>query len=310
MKRTVLFVVTSVLLFGLGCGDSETSNNFGAVALPLTATGANGEVYKLSPARLRATGVTDPAFSQTFNVSEQSEFRVDLVPAQYQIELLSGWALTEGGTPIDDRVVLESPNPVPVDIEVRATTPITFVFGIGDTAIAFGNGQLAVDIDVNDRRGAGGVSGAGGSGGVGGVPECASDPDCEDGDLCTTDACSGDVCFSSPKSCSDGNACTVDSCDPGTGDCSNANVPNGIDCDFADDCEVGTICIPQAGSCVLGDCIQCGSNGSCSDLNACTTDTCSANRCSYVQRPNGTACSIGGTTGSCVFGTCRPVLVP
>lgn len=51
---------------------------------------------------------------------------------------------------------------------------------------------------------------------------CLSPPiDCEDGDLCSIDACDPDTgaCQHAPQVCSDTDRCTVDSCDPANGQC-------------------------------------------------------------------------------------------
>lgn len=136
-----------------------------------------------------------------------------------------------------------------------------------------------------------------------------SNPDlvCEDANLCTTDSCdSGSGCVFSEKNCSDGNVCTDDNCDPATGNCSNPNRSNGTDCDSYANCDPFEFCFPIPGSCVLGSCIVCSSNGSCSDLNPCTSDTCTSGRCSYANLPNGTSC---GSKSQCLLGRCIPVIV-
>jgi len=77
-------------------------------------------------------------------------------------------------------------------------------------------------------------------------PACVADGDCDDGDLCTTDACDG-VCVHDPIDCDDGNACSVDSCSAG-------------------------ICVNTAFS--------------CDDGNACTVDACDAyGGCSITPVP-------------------------
>jgi len=49
---------------------------------------------------------------------------------------------------------------------------------------------------------------------------CGSDPDCDDGNACTTDSCDTITgCVNDPINCDDGIACTTDSCDPATGEC-------------------------------------------------------------------------------------------
>lgn len=285
-RTTYLSFATGIALSALllhGCGSEDAASEpVGSVSLPLSAS-ANGIDYRLSPARLRVSGVSDPDFVQTYNASEQDVFRADLTPGQYELELLSGWVLNEGAAPVVDRVVLESPNPVPFEVDAGAVTQVTFVFGIGDSAISFGNGQVAVDIDVNDRR-----------------LECAEDGDCDDGDLCTIDECREGACVAAPVDCSDGNSCTSDSCDPSTGACTITNVSNGTLCDLD-----GTLA-----SCLRGTCFVCTSNGSCSDSNSCTTDVCSiGGLCSYTTVDNGTSCTTpGGGNGTCFLGQCQPDL--
>lgn len=43
-------------------------------------------------------------------------------------------------------------------------------------------------------------------------PACAVDQDCDDGDPCTTETCSGGVCAAVDQDCSDGNPCTFEAC--------------------------------------------------------------------------------------------------
>jgi hypothetical protein len=56
--------------------------------------------------------------------------------------------------------------------------------------------------------GTGGIAGAGGSGGTGGaMPECESPEDCDDGEECTTNACTEGACEYTPVV--DGTTCDV-----------------------------------------------------------------------------------------------------
>jgi len=62
---------------------------------------------------------------------------------------------------------------------------------------------------------------------------CASGdaPDCDDGNICTTDSCDpGSGCTHAPVTCEDGNACTVNSCDPHEG-CITSDYICGACCD-------------------------------------------------------------------------------
>ena len=86
---------------------------------------------------------------------------------------------------------------------------------------------------------------------------CITAADCDDGSLCTTDACVDELCDNQPA-CNDGDPCTVDSCDAGTGICSFP----------ADSCDDGDACTVD--SCVLGcanDPLDCGSKQMCVDGN-------------------------------------------
>jgi subtilisin family serine protease len=95
-------------------------------------------------------------------------------------------------------------------------------------------------------------------------PGCSTNGDCNDGNLCTTDACSGSVCSHTPTSCDDGNLCTVDICDPVSG-C----VHQAVNCDDAntctsDSCSAATGCVhtPICGTCAASG-ESCTSNADC-----------------------------------------------
>ena len=84
---------------------------------------------------------------------------------------------------------------------------------------------------------------------------------CDDGNLCTTDECSGTAgCLHSLMLCDDGDACTLDTCEAG-GFCQHAPVS----CDDANACT--TDACSSAGNCQH-------SAQSCDDKDACTADAC------------------------------------
>ena len=95
---------------------------------------------------------------------------------------------------------------------------------------------------------------------------CKASSECNDNNLCTTDACVNQYCKFTPTpgccmgngDCNDGNACTLDTC-PGPGG----------QCGFA----------PIAGCCL--------SSAQCDDKNACTADACTSNVCKNTN----TCCS-------------------
>lgn len=76
---------------------------------------------------------------------------------------------------------------------------------------------------------------------------------CSDGNLCTSDGCSGGVCTHSDLSagtlCDDANACTLDTCNA-SGGCQHANVGNGLACEDGSACTVADSC--QSGACTAG----------------------------------------------------------
>ncbi len=145
--------------------------------------------------------------------------------------------------------------------------------------------------------------------------------ECDDGNPCTDDGCSGSACTHSNNgaSCSDGNPCTVgDHCSGGS--CSGTQ----MDCSWASDacndaaCESGT-CVkhPKAGNCDDGDpCTHddvcaggvCqGTALDCSALaDACNDAGCSGGVCTTFPHDgpcdDANACTAGD---ACVQGVCK-----
>ncbi len=118
---------------------------------------------------------------------------------------------------------------------------------------------------------------------------CSSDPECNDSNDCTTDACVGGTCQNTPlpddtpcsggiccggtcttlvctfdSDCDDVDLCTTDTCTSG-GTCSAACSNDPIDCDDSDACTTDS-CDPGSGC--VNDPIDCD------DSEPCTTDTC------------------------------------
>jgi hypothetical protein len=91
--------------------------------------------------------------------------------------------------------------------------------------------------------------------------ECENDQDCEDGNLCTHNACSGGRCSLTYDDCDDGNPCTIDDCNPTEG-C----VTDPVRCDANDACLIGE-CVPATGVCDFTEV-------TCDDADPCTADAC------------------------------------
>ncbi len=120
--------------------------------------------------------------------------------------------------------------------------------------------------------------------GCGAAPECLVDADCDDGNVCTVDACGGGVCTNLEITCNDGSACTSDSCNPVSGcafmpiNCNDGNVCTWDSCHSASGC-VHTPNICYDGNICTSDACDPASGctfkpDSCQDDNACTWDVC------------------------------------
>ncbi len=97
---------------------------------------------------------------------------------------------------------------------------------------------------------------------------CVADADCDDGDPCTVERCSGGRC-TVPPSCDDGNPCNgVETCRPEAGGCvAGVPAPDGTPCADATVCNGDETC--AGGACVAGPAPLCV------DGDTCTADVCS-----------------------------------
>jgi hypothetical protein len=136
---------------------------------------------------------------------------------------------------------------------------------------------------------------------------------CSDGSACTSgDLCSGGACVpGSVIDCNDGNLCTTDACDTLTG-CKHVN--NSVSCDDGDACTSNDTCgaAKCTGATVVG---CCTSNGQCDDGNACTVDSCDPGTSKCVHNTaaadnqlcnaDGSGCTQNDScqSGSCVAGS-------
>ena len=127
---------------------------------------------------------------------------------------------------------------------------------------------------------------------------------CSDGNACTTnDACAGGVCVGGAAPvCNDGKVCTNDACDPVQG-CVATN--NTAACDDGKPCTSGDTC---AGGVCVG-----GATTVCDDKNPCTIDSCDAIKgCVSTAGNNGQVCQAAScpsatsfaAAGTCLAGQC------
>jgi hypothetical protein len=126
---------------------------------------------------------------------------------------------------------------------------------------------------------------------------------CSDGNACNgLETCLGGVCTpGTPPNCDDGNVCTTDSCVVPTG-CKHAPVANGTPCPDGDICNGAETC--QAGVCTPGATLNCNDN------NPCTLDGCDPlTGCIRSAAVDGTTCSDGqfcNGVETCQGAVCRP----
>ncbi len=138
----------------------------------------------------------------------------------------------------------------------------------------------------------------------GGSGECVFAPNvlpCTDGNPCTlVDVCDGGDCAGGePVVCDDGKLCTVEACSTKTGACKVVPNVDGIICDDGLACTTGE-------HCVLGECAA-AKPVFCDDNNPCTDDACDQTNGECVSLPNKATCDDGNicTSGDgCLDGAC------
>jgi len=121
---------------------------------------------------------------------------------------------------------------------------------------------------------------------------------CEDGDSCTVgDKCFGGACMpGKPLACDDGNLCTNDACVSGKG-CTHT--PNTLPCDDSNACTTSDGCVN--GACAGGKGVDCN------DSNPCTDDWCApATGCQHDANKSpcndNNVCTLGD---ACSGGVCK-----
>jgi len=172
--------VGSVPMLAVGCGGNDDTTReesvaaTGGLSLPLTAVGASGAVYRLRQGVFSATQLSTG--TATLLSTEQdplaSTLEASLQNGDYVVALQNGWVLERavGGTVSTVAATLLSPAVQTVTISANGQALLFFQFDTSGEVVEFGQGQLVIDIGVNESGGggAGGSGGVGGSGGTGG----------------------------------------------------------------------------------------------------------------------------------------------
>ncbi len=145
---------------------------------------------------------------------------------------------------------------------------------------------------------------------TGSAPGCPSDAFAPNGAVCGATAsclgnqsCRSGVCTSGvAPNCDDGDVCTTDGCSDGSG-CTHVKVPGC--CSAASDCDDHDACTTEA--CAEHRCVSTKLN--CDDGDGCTKDVCTAGVCGHdaiatcgpVTPVAGCGCSSGGIEAGLVF---------
>ena len=170
-------MVGIVGLLAVGCAgnddvtEQDGAAQTGALSLPLTAVGGSGAVYRLRQGVFSATQLSTG--SATLLSTEQdplaSTLEASLPNGDYVVALQNGWTLEKavGNTVSVVAATLISPAVQTVTISANGQSALSFQFDTSGEVVQFGQGQLIIDIGVNES-GSGGSGGAGGSGGNGG----------------------------------------------------------------------------------------------------------------------------------------------
>lgn len=168
---------------------------------------------------------------------------------------------------------------------------------------------------------------------------CASESDCNDGNICTTDACQAVAgklpqcshtakadCCASSADCDDGKPCTLDLCPNAGAACSHSDKPDCCmsvgDCDDKDSCTEDACPAPGSVCTHANQC--CKSDSECTTADPCKKGSCVAGQCSFADTcctlnedcDDFNPCTIDACdkgkcvyTGATVPGCCAPILV-
>lgn len=113
---------------------------------------------------------------------------------------------------------------------------------------------------------------------------------CDSHDLCAPGLCGADsTCVPQPIVCNDGNDCTSDACVDGQ--CPYTDLAQGTPCDDAVNCTTEDIC-DGSGSCG-GTAVTCGQIGDTCAFETCNEATGTCDTSAPVTAPTGTTCSDG-----------------
>lgn len=171
--------LSALLASTLGCSERDVSRlefsstpavEVGQLELALTARGASGALYRLRQAQFFVSAQTPGPFGgqSTFLSSENdpssTTLEATLEIGDYQIDLFQGWFLEkvqgEQVTRVEARL-LSSASQV-FNIQANEETAVSFRFETNGERIAFGQGRLIVELEVEEVSAGPGGPDAGG----------------------------------------------------------------------------------------------------------------------------------------------------
>jgi hypothetical protein len=155
--RQTLFALMGVVCLTvpgmLGCSQKapgDDGETLGSVSLPLV-TSTPSATYRLTDATFTIDGPTPASLSSSDDPAEV-ELTAALASGSYEVLLEPGWALERdvGSGFVEVSATLLSGNPRSFTIQSSAITTLTYQFETDGTVVDTGDGQLAVDIQVDD----------------------------------------------------------------------------------------------------------------------------------------------------------------
>lgn len=156
MRRASIALMAAVYLAVpgmVGCSQEapgEDDQVMGSVSLPLV-TSTNAATYRLTDATFTIDGPTPASLSSSDDPAE-TELAAALASGSYDVVLEPGWALERdnGNGFVEVSATLLSDNPRSFTIQSSVITTLTYQFETDGTVVGTGDGQIAVDIQVDD----------------------------------------------------------------------------------------------------------------------------------------------------------------
>jgi hypothetical protein len=155
VARTSLICLTIPVMFGCSQdADGEGDAELGSVRLPLITSTASA-IYRLADATFTVDGPTSTSLSASDDPAE-FELVAALEPGNYEVLLEPGWALErDSGSGFSEvEATLVDGNPRLFTIQPDTITALTYRFETDGTIVGTGEGQFAIDIQVDDSAAA------------------------------------------------------------------------------------------------------------------------------------------------------------